>query len=102
MAEEKTVARKNVWLIKHPVSEYYKETQKEIKRLGLIADVKIFDAKLKDRIDSALVVEHGLTLINDEPVEDDDEAEKKAAKAQKAADRKAAKAEKEAEENSSE
>ena len=52
---------KNVWLIKHPITEHYEETQKQAKRLTLIDGVKIFDEKLRGQIDPDLIVDHKLT-----------------------------------------
>ena len=79
-----------IWLVKHPISKHYKETQKQVKALARNAEAKIFDVKFADRIDPALVGEHGLTPIDatdesDEPSEEEIAAAKEAKKAEKAA-----------------
>ena len=65
MAEEK----RGIWLLQHPLSKYYVEDQREIKRKAQAAYVKIYDIKLKDRVDPDLVVDHTLTLIGSEKTE---------------------------------
>ncbi len=62
-----TLPTNKVWLLKHPLSLNYKETQTEIKREAMIARAKIFDIKLASKIDPSLVVEHTLTDLNDKP-----------------------------------
>jgi len=76
-----------IWLVKHPISKHYKETQKQVKALARNAEAKIFDVKFADRIDPALVGEHGLTPIDapEEPSEEEIAAAKEAKKAEKAA-----------------
>ena len=65
---------KNVWLIKHPTSTFYEESQEEIKHAAAVARVKIFDVKFKANINADLVVDHKLT----EKVSAEDKAKAKA------------------------
>lgn len=84
---------KKVWLIKHPTSKYYEETQKQIKRLAVIEDVKIFDEKCRPMINADLVIDHKLTLkkSDEEKVAENAKAEKAAeTKAKKEAEKKSA------------
>lgn len=57
-----------IWLVKHPISKHYKETQAEAKRAAMIADARILDAKFAKQVDPSLVEDNKLTpLVADKP-----------------------------------
>ena len=47
-----------IWLVKHPVSKYYEETQREVKRMARRANVKIMDAKFAGNIADELLAKN--------------------------------------------